>query len=57
MKHYYKKTVAHEFAFRFGYNKACYYCPSHSGEAHCSHLCLQHLAQIRAALRLVQEDI
>lgn len=57
MKHYHKKTVAHEFAFCFGHNKACYYCAGHSGEAPCSHMCLQHLAQIRAAPKLVQEDI
>lgn len=49
--------MAHDFAFRFGHNKACYYCPSLSGEALCSQLCVQHLAQIRAALKLVQEDI
>lgn len=57
MKHCRKKSVALEFAFRFGHNKACYYCPSLSAEALCSHLCLEHLARIRAALKLVREDI
>ena len=50
-----KKSVAHNFVSHFGHNEACYYCPGLSGEAPCSHM--EHLAQIRAALKLVQEDI
>ena len=57
MKHYHKKSVAHESPFRFGHDEACYYCPGLFHETLCSHLCLEHLAQIRAALKLVQEDI
>lgn len=57
MKHCHIKSVAREFVFRFGQNKACHYCPSLSAEAFCSHRSLEHLAQIRAALKLVREDI
>lgn len=57
MKHCFKKSVAHAFAFRFGHNEAYYYCPSLSVEALCSPLCLEYMAQIRAAHKLVQEDI
>lgn len=57
MKHCHKKSVAHESPFRFGHDGTCYYCLCLSHEALCSPLCLEHLAQIRAALKLVQEDI
>lgn len=56
MKHCHKKSVAHmNLLSVFGHDKPCYYCPRLSGEAVCSHL--EHLAQIRAALKLVREDI
>lgn len=41
----------------FSHNEACNYCRSVSGKAPCSHQCLEHLAQIRATLKLVQGDI